>query len=67
MARTNTCKICFRGPLTKDEIGANKKLLGKDKNEYMCLDCLAGYFDCTRQDIEDKIEGFKEEGCTLFQ
>ena len=24
------CKVCFRSPLTKDEVGINKKLLGTD-------------------------------------
>ena len=36
------------------------------KNFY-CLDCLAEYLDCTVQELLDKIEEFKEEGCKLFE
>lgn len=31
------------------------------------LDCLAEYLDCTVQELLDKIEEFKEEGCKLFE
>lgn len=60
------CKICLKDTLTKDEIGINKKLLGPDIHEYFCINCLADYLDCTVEEIEDKINEFKEEGCTLF-
>lgn len=30
------------------------------------IDCLAEYLDCTVQELLDKIEEFKEEGCKLF-
>lgn len=61
------CKVCFKSPLTKDEIGINKKLLGKDTNSFFCMDCLAEYLDCTVEELFDKIEEFRNEGCTLFQ
>ena len=53
--------------LTKDEIGINKKLLGEHLSDFYCLDCLAEYLEVTVQDLNDKIEEFKEEGCTLFK
>ena len=31
------------------------------------VDCLAEYLDCTVQELLDKIEEFKEEGCKLFE
>ena len=60
------CVACGRTDLDKDTIGINKKLLGEDVSTYYCLDCLADYLGCEVQDILDKIEEFKEEGCKLF-
>ena len=60
------CVSCNKSALTKDEIGINKKLLGEDIKNFYCLDCLADYLGASVQDIEDKIEEFKAEGCKLF-
>lgn len=65
--KTQTCKTCFQSPLSKDEIGINKKLLGTNVKSFFCMDCLANYLDCTVEELLDKIEEFKGEGCTLFQ
>lgn len=64
--RAKECIACGVKPLDQDTIGINKKLLGEDVENYYCMDCLAGYLGCTVQDIIDKIEEFKEEGCKLF-
>ena len=61
------CTSCRKIPLTKDEIGASKKLLGIDTQELYCLDCLAAYLEVTPEDIQDKIQMFKEDGCELFK
>jgi len=61
------CVACGKKPLTKDEIGINKKLLGKDITFYYCIDCLADYLECTSEDIFDKIEEFRADGCELFK
>ena len=60
------CVACGRTDLDKDTIGINKKLLGEYVSTYYCMDCLADYLGCEVQDILDKIEEFKEEGCKLF-
>ena len=60
------CVACGKERLNKDTVGINKKLLGKKINNFYCIDCLAEYLNCEVQDILDKIEQFKEEGCTLF-
>jgi hypothetical protein len=65
MSKIN-CIACNKQDLDKDTIGINKKLLGEDIPTYYCLDCLADYLGCEVQDILDKIEEFKEEGCKLF-
>jgi hypothetical protein len=61
------CKLCFKTPLSKDEIGINKKLLGVDVKSFFCLNCLADYLECTEEELLDKIQDFKDEGCTLFK
>ena len=61
------CISCGKSNLSKDEIGINKKLLGENTNSYYCLECLADYLSVEVQDILDKIEEFKEEGCTIFK
>ncbi len=61
------CTSCRKTPLSKDEIGASKKLLGTDTKEIYCIDCLAAYLEVTPEDILEKIQMFKDDGCTLFQ
>jgi len=60
------CIICGKNDLEKDTIGINKKLLGTEILNFYCMDCLAEYLGCTIEELFDKIEEFKEEGCTLF-
>ena len=62
-----SCSSCGKYGLSKDEIGASKKLLGTDTKEIYCIDCLAAYLEVTPEDIEDKIQMFKEDGCELFK
>lgn len=61
------CAVCCKQNLDKDTIGINKKLLGKEISRFYCIDCLAEYIEVTVEDIQDKIEDFKEQGCTLFR
>ena len=67
MAKSYACKICFKEHLGKDEIGATKKLIDMNSKEFFCMNCLADYLDCSLEDLLDKIEEFKDEGCTLFK
>lgn len=64
--RDKYCKYC-KTPLKKDWIALNRKLLDPDMKEYACIQCLAGDLDCEVEDLEIKIEEFKEQGCTLFK
>ncbi len=63
----NYCIACGKKDLDKDTIGINKKMLGKNNKNYYCMDCLADYLECTVLDLQEKIEEFKAEGCTLFK
>lgn len=60
------CVACDKAVLTNDEIGINKKLLGENIDAFYCMDCLAEYLEVSVQDLYDKIDIFKEQGCKLF-
>ena len=59
------CQLC-NSPLTKDCVALNKKLIGRNVKDFLCLTCMACEFECTEDDLRDNIEEFKEQGCTLF-
>ena len=61
------CLACGKANLNKDTIGINKKLIGKQIKTFYCMDCLADYLGCTVEDLIEKIEEFKDEGCELFK
>lgn len=61
------CLACRKTPLEKDTIGINKKMLGTDVKSFYCMDCLADYLGCSIEDLLEKIEEFKDEGCALFK
>ena len=61
------CVSCGAEDISKNTIGINKKLLGKKIENFYCMECLANSLECTVQDLIDKIEEFREEGCTLFK
>ncbi len=67
MADVRKCYVCGKTPLTKDEIGLTKKLMGKKAVSFYCLPCLAEYLEVTEEELVAKIEEFKNEGCTLFK
>ena len=52
--------------LSKDEIALSKKLIDIDTEFFYCIDCLADNIGCTIEDLQEKIQEFKEQGCTLF-
>jgi len=60
------CFACGKKQLSKDEIGLNKKMIGREIKQFYCLACFAEYFDVTAEELLTKIEEFKEQGCVLF-
>lgn len=60
------CVICGRQELDRDTIGINQKLLGRKIDNYYCMECLADYLECTVEELQEKIEEFKADGCELF-
>ena len=61
------CYVCGRKNLSKSEIGLTKKLFGGQCRTFYCLSCLADELEVTQQELLDKIEEFKDEGCKLFE
>jgi biotin operon repressor len=51
----------------KDAVALNKKLLGRNVCRLFCEDCLAEYLGVSVDDLAEKVNDFKEQGCTLFQ
>lgn len=66
MGKRVKCSVCGAS-LNKNEIGLNKKLIGTTSDKSFCLECLSAYLDTTVEDLLEKIEDFKNEGCTLFE
>ena len=61
------CEVCGCDISNKDIIALNKKLFNKNIKTFLCLKCMAIHLEASEEDLLDKIEEFKEEGCTLFQ
>ena len=59
------CSICGC-TLEKDDIALCKKMLGKKTRQFLCKEDLSTLLKVTVDDLDQKIEQFKEEGCTLF-
>lgn len=60
------CYVCSKESLTKEEIGLVKKMIDKKTDRFYCISCLAEYFEVTEEELQAKIDEFKEDGCTLF-
>lgn len=64
--RNMNCQKCGKS-ITAEEAAITKKLINRSTTVYYCIDCLAAAFDVTPEDIQKKIQYYKEIGCTLFQ
>lgn len=61
------CYACGKKNLSKNEIGLTKKLIGKNTNKFYCISCLAEQLEVTQEELLDKIDEFKNEGCKFFE
>ncbi len=59
------CKRCGR-EISADEIGLHKKLCGRGSQSFCCISCLSEHFKVSEEMLEEKIEQFREMGCSLF-
>ena len=60
------CAECRR-ELTGDEITLTKKLVNRGAVSFLCLSCLAKTFNVSEELLHEKIDQFRQMGCTLFQ
>lgn len=61
------CGFCGRS-LLNDEVGLMRKIFESDakRGVWRCLTCMADYLECEEDELREKIEEFKSEGCKLF-
>ena len=64
--RETKCCRCDKS-VSVNVIGLNKRLLGRHISRFMCLDCLAAFFLTTPDDLQAKIDAFRDDGCPLFE
>ena len=67
MSKSSSCFVCGKEKLTYNEVGLNKKLLGRNINKLFCLQCLADHLDISAEDLLERIQEFKDSGCVLFK
>ncbi|HNW45968.1 MAG TPA: hypothetical protein PLB79_01155 [Thermotogota bacterium] len=64
--RKANCYICGKKDLTRDEVGLNIKLIGREQRNLLCMRCLAEHLEIAVEDLEERIQEFKDAGCELF-
>ncbi|MGL4998626.1 MAG: phosphoadenosine phosphosulfate reductase family protein, partial [Cetobacterium sp.] len=62
--KSNRCGCGKR--LSKDMIGLNMKILGRNTGARMCLKCLAEFQETDVKSLKKQIAEFKADGCGLF-
>lgn len=67
MQKQIDCLICGKENLSRNEIGLNKKLIGREIEKFHCISCLAEYLEISVEDLEERIRLFKDSGCALFE
>lgn len=60
-----SCYQCGRR-LTRDETALYRKLFNRGAERFLCLTCQAAHLRVTEELLREKIEEFREYGCTLF-
>lgn len=66
-SKIENCSSCGKENLPLNEVGLCKKLLGRQIERFMCVDCLAEYLEVTTDELLAKVEEFKAQGCQLFK
>ena len=62
-----SCMVCQKEHLSRNEVGINKKLLGRRIERFYCLECLAEQLETTTGALLERIEDFKARGCRMFE
>ena len=64
--QSEKCFVC-NSNVVSDIEALNKKLFGRKVEKFFCLVCLAEYLEVTSEELLDRIQDFKEQGCSLFK
>lgn len=59
------CEECGKR-LSRDDTAIYRRLVNRGAETFLCMDCLARYFGCSRELIETRADYYKSIGCTLF-
>lgn len=65
MRKSVKCYLC-ETELDNIAVGLNKKFHGRRTTKFFCTNCLAEDLEITTEELLDKVEEFKAQGCTLF-
>ena len=67
MATAKECQYCH-AELSRDEVGLSKKLFEADakRGKLSCLACLSEMLETSVEELKEKIQEFKSQGCKLF-
>ena len=60
-----TCQMC-NSLLIRDEYALSIKLFGENSSKF-CLSCISQQLNVTVNDLKEKIEDYKSDGCELFK
>jgi len=67
MKNFKTCRKCGTA-LKPDEVAIYLKLVTRNAEDFLCIDCLGVKLKCGRRPIEERIRYYRESGnCTLFR
>ena len=61
----DTCMKCGKG-LNQLDRGAYRKFVNRGSTSFLCKSCLAEKFGIEERVLDEKIEHFRKQGCTLF-
>lgn len=64
------CKNCMEcgNALTADDRGIYMKMVSRNADRFLCMDCLAVRLRCTREALEERVRYYRESGnCVLFR
>ena len=60
------CYRCGREPLSRDEVGLNRKVVNRAVERFLCLSCLAQEFGESEEALIAFADRLRAQGCTLF-
>ena len=66
MKGISRCIVCGEN-VEKVSKALCQKLFDRNTKKFLCLNCLANELEVEQEELLEKAEDFKREGCTLFK